>query len=83
VPTWRTILAVVQVLKVRMRMPAGLRPYVALFLSLLTSTNASPVRVYREMAGVLEALVGAVVLWLTVTGAYEKGVDTGVPGLRK
>jgi hypothetical protein len=71
------------VLKVKMGMPAGVAPYLALFLSLLALGIAYVVRVYPETAGLFEALVGAVVLWLTVTGTYEKAKDAGVPGLRK
>ena len=66
-----------------MGMPAGVAPYVTFFLSLLASIIDYLARVYPEMAGLFDALVGAVVLWLTVSGAYKKAKDAGVPGLRK
>lgn len=76
------IIGIVQLLK-RRGLPVAYAPYVALGLSFVASAIAYAVKVYPETAGLLEALVGTVVLWLTVSGAYEKGKDAGVPGLRQ
>jgi hypothetical protein len=77
------IIAIVQVLKVKMGMPVALAPYVALGLSFVASGIAYAVQFYPETSGLFEYLVGAITVWIAVTGTYEKGKDAGVPGLRK
>jgi hypothetical protein len=72
VPALGLIIGIVQALKAA-GMADWLAPWVALILSFVASVIALVIQIYPDASPYLSALVGAVVLWLSVTGAYERG----------
>jgi hypothetical protein len=74
VPAAGIIIGLVQLFK-HMGMPVGLAPWVAGGLSAAASAIALVLEMYPESAPYLEALVGAVLLWLSLTAVYDKGKD--------